>query len=70
MPEITATIKYIGVATLINTNDDNKVNKFWVANWTLNAKLLSKSSWSLVALAIILPVGVTSNQLKGVCKRV
>jgi hypothetical protein len=29
-------------------------------------KLLSKSSWSLIVRARILPVGVTSNQLKGV----
>mgnify|MGYP000852430647 FL=1 len=41
------------------------MNKFWAAFWTLNERLLSKSSWSLVVLAKILPVGVTSNQLNG-----
>lgn len=32
--------------------------------------MLSRSSWSLIVLAKILPVGVTSNQLKGVFKSV
>jgi len=48
--------------------EENKIRRFCAENWTLKAKLLSKSSWSFVALAIILPVGVTSNQLKGVFK--
>jgi len=45
--------------------EDINMKRFWVANWTLKERLLSKSSWSFVDLASILPVGVTSNQLKG-----
>ena len=50
--------------------EENRVSRFWAENCTLKARLLSKSSWSLVARAMILPVGVTSNQLKGVCSKV
>ena len=59
----------MGVAILIKMMEDKRTNIFWAAYWTLKAKLLSRSSWSLVVLANILPVGVTSNQLKGEWRR-
>ena len=54
---------------LINKIEVMRIQIFWVELWKLNDKLLSKSSWSFIVLARILPVGVTSNQLKGVFKR-
>lgn len=50
--------------------EESNTTKFWVENWTLKDKLLSRSSWSLVALETIRPVGVTSNQLSGVFNKV
>ena len=50
---------------LIKTIDATNTNRFWIVFWTLNDKLLSRSSWSLVVRAKIRPVGVTSNQLNG-----
>jgi hypothetical protein len=50
--------------------EESNTTIFWVENWTLKDKLLSRSSWSLVALETIRPVGVTSNQLSGVFNKV
>lgn len=56
------------MATPIKIIENNKIKNCCRANCTLYDKLLSKSSWSLVVLANILPVGVISNHDKGVFK--
>lgn len=61
-----AIIRYIGVAIVIKIIELKSISKFWVEVCTLKERLLSKSSWSFVVRARILPVGVTSNQPRGV----
>lgn len=65
MRETIAIIKYNGVAIEIIIIDVTNMNIFCMACCMFVDKLLSKSSWSLVVLVSILPVGVTSNQDSG-----